>query len=130
MTSRILIVDDNKLNLKLARLIVLAEGYEADIAAGAQEALDILATRTPDVILMDLQMPGVDGLELTRKLKAAPGTRDIPVIALTAAAMERDREQALAAGCDGFIATPLDTRAFGAHLAPFLCESGTRTAAA
>lgn len=130
MTSRILIVDDNKLNLKLARLIVVAEGFEADIATDATEALEIIAARTPDVILMDLQMPGVDGLELTRTLKAADGTRDIPVIALTAAAMQRDREMALAAGCDGFIAKPLDTRAFGAHLAPFLGDAGTRTAAA
>lgn len=130
MTSRILIVDDNKLNLKLARLIVLAEGYEADIAADADEALDVIAARTPDVILMDLQMPGVDGLELTRRLKAARETRDIPVIALTAAAMERDRDQARAAGCDGFIAKPLDTRAFGAHLVPFLRGAGTRSAAA
>lgn len=130
MTGRILIVDDNALNLKLARLIVVAEGYEADVAAGAQEALDILATRTPDVILVDLQMPDIDGLELTRRLKAAPATREIPVIALTAAAMERDREHALAAGCVGFIAKPLDTRALGAQLAPFLNDARARTAAA
>lgn len=130
MTSRILIVDDNQLNLKLARLIVVAEGYEADVATDAQEALEIIAARTPDLILMDLQMPGIDGLELTRTLKAAPGTRDIPVVALTAAAMQRDRDQAQAAGCDGFIAKPLDTRAFGAHLAPFLRDAGARTAAA
>lgn len=120
MRSRILIVDDNPMNLKLARLLVVAEGHEADVADGADQALDVLADRRPDLILMDLQMPGVDGLELTRRLKAQATTRDIPVLALTAAAMQHDRDAAVAAGCEGFIAKPLDTRAFAREIAPFL----------
>lgn len=120
MCSRILIVDDNAMNLKLARLLVLAEGHEADVADGADQALVVLAARRPDLILMDLQMPGIDGLELTRRLKAQPATRDIPVLALTASAMQHDRDAALAAGCEGFIAKPLDTRAFAREIAPFL----------
>lgn len=120
MPARILIVDDNAMNLKLARLVVTAEGHEADVAAGADEALASLARRRPDLILMDLEMPVVDGVELTRRLKADPATAAIPVVALTAAAMHRDRERAAAAGCDGFLAKPLDTRGFAAALAPHL----------
>lgn len=120
MRSRILIVDDHPMNLKLARLLVVAEGHEADVADGADQALDVLADRRPDLILMDLQMPGVDGLELTRRLKAQATTRDIPVLALTAAAMQHDRDAAVAAGCEGFIAKPLDTRAFAEEIAPYL----------
>ena len=130
MSNRILIVDDNPLNLKLAQLMVISEGFEADTAADAIEALERVAVRPPDVILMDLQMPGIDGLELTRRLKAEDRTSHIPVIALTAAAMRRDREEALAAGCEGFISKPLDTRKFGAELAPFLRDSEHRRAAA
>jgi CheY-like chemotaxis protein len=128
--NRILIVDDNPLNLKLAQLMVISEGFEADTAADAMEALERVAVRPPDVILMDLQMPGIDGLELTRRLKAEDRTRDIPVIALTAAAMSRDRQEARDAGCEGFISKPLDTRKFGADLAPFLRRAEERRAAA
>lgn len=130
MPNRVLIVDDNPLNLKLARLVVLAEGHEADIATNAEEALSLIEKRAPDVILMDLQIPGISGLELTMTLKGSDATRSIPVIALTAAAMRGDREDAFAAGCDGFIAKPLDTRAFGAELAPFLPPPAAGSAAA
>jgi CheY-like chemotaxis protein len=120
MPARILIVDDNPMNLKLARLVVTAEGHEADVAAGADEALTLLEEQRPDLILMDLEMPVVDGVELTRRLKADPATAAIPVIALTAAAMHRDRERATEAGCAGFVTKPLDTRGFAATLASYL----------
>jgi two-component system cell cycle response regulator len=107
--ERILIVDDNVQNLKLARVILAYEGYDVWTAADAEEALALLRTARPRVILMDIQLPGMDGLQLTRQLKADPSTRSIGVIALTAYAMKGDEEKALAAGCDGYLSKPIDT---------------------
>jgi CheY-like chemotaxis protein len=107
--ERILIVDDNVQNLKLARVILANEGYEVWTAADAEDALALLRTSRPKVILMDIQLPGMDGLQLTRQLKADPSTRSIAVIALTAYAMKGDEEKALAAGCDGYVSKPIDT---------------------
>ncbi|MBL8144566.1 MAG: response regulator [Acidobacteria bacterium] len=111
MPDTILAVDDNPQNLKLVRLLLAAEGHHVVTAAGADEALRVLETTTPAVILMDLQMPGIDGLELTRRLKADPARSEIVVIALTAYAMRGDRERALAAGCDDYVTKPIDTTA-------------------
>jgi two-component system, cell cycle response regulator DivK len=105
----ILIVDDNVQNLKLARVILANEGYDVRTAADAEEALALLRTSRPLVILMDLQLPGMDGLQLTRQLKADRATRGIQVIALTAYAMKGDEEKAFAAGCDGYVSKPIDT---------------------
>lgn len=123
----ILIVDDNAANLKLARVVLTSEGFMAHTAMNATEALDKLATITPRLILMDLQLPGMDGFELTRRLKADPATRDIPVVAMTAYAMKGDDERALQAGCDGYITKPIDTRTFGSVVASHLrpAEGGT-----
>jgi two-component system, cell cycle response regulator DivK len=106
----ILIVDDNPANLKLVRVLLATEGYEVRTATTADEALSVLGAFRPRLILMDVQLPGMDGLELTRRLKAAPATRDTAIVALTAYAMKGDEERALAAGCDGYIAKPIDTR--------------------
>jgi len=110
----ILIVDDNPQNLKLARVLLAAEGYDVRTAIDAEDALrqlDLLRTldSTPALILMDLQLPGMDGLELTRQLKGDPAWRGIIIIALTAYAMKGDREKALSAGCDDYVAKPIDT---------------------
>ena len=105
----ILIVDDNPANLKLARLLLTMEGYEARTAIDAEQAMKLLETFSPRVILMDIQLPGMDGLELTRRLKANPATREIVILALTAYAMKGDEEKARAAGCDGYIEKPIDT---------------------
>ena len=105
----ILIVDDNVQNLKLARVILANEGYEVWTAADAEAALALLPTSRPHVILMDLQLPGMDGLQLARQLKADPSTRSIRIIALTAFAMKGDDEKALAAGGDGYLSKPIDT---------------------
>jgi len=105
----ILIVDDNVQNLKLARVILENEGFDVWTAADAEAALALLRTSRPHVILMDLQLPGMDGLQLTRQLKADPSTRSIRVIALTAYAMKGDEERAFAAGCDGYLSKPIDT---------------------
>ena len=119
--EQILIVDDNPQNLKLAKVLLVAEGYEVKTAIDAEDALSILASFTPRLILMDLQLPGMDGLELTRQVKADPARSGILIIALTAYAMKGDEEKALAAGCDGYMSKPIDTdalpRIVAVHLA-------------
>jgi CheY-like chemotaxis protein len=119
----ILIVDDNALNLRLARLLLSGEGYDVRTAGNAEEALAVLAEFKPRMILMDLQMPGMDGLELTRRLKADAATRDITILALTAYAMKGDEERARAAGCDGYIPKPIDTRELPELIARLLLPS-------
>ncbi len=105
----ILIIDDNVINLKLARVILQAEGYEVRTAIDAEDALAVLRAFRPRLILMDLQLPGMDGLELTRRLKADPATRAIVVLAVTSYAMKGDEERARQAGCDGYVTKPIDT---------------------
>ncbi|MGC4089405.1 MAG: response regulator [Polyangiaceae bacterium] len=116
----ILIVDDNPTNLKLARVLLEGEGYEVRTAVDAEDALRTLLEFKPQLILMDIQLPGMDGLELTRILKSDPMTRHISIVALTAYAMKGDEERLLAAGCDGYIAKPIDIetlpRTVAAHL--------------
>jgi CheY-like chemotaxis protein len=117
----ILVVDDNPANLKLARVLLSLEGYDAQTAPDAEHALKMLETFRPDLILMDIQMPGMDGLELTRLLKSMPRGEGLIIVALTAYAMKGDEERARAAGCDGYIAKPIDTKTLPglvrAHLA-------------
>ena len=116
----ILVVDDNPMNLKLVRVLLAAEGYEVHTAHDAQEVLEALESWRPDLILMDLQLPGMSGLELTRQLKTDPATRDIPIVALTAYAMKGDEEKARASGCDGYISKPIDTRTLHQSVAGYL----------
>ena len=118
--ERILIVDDNATNLKLVAYLMKANGYVVDTALEAEAALVAIARNHPDVILMDIQLPGIDGLELTRRLKAAPDTCDIVIIAVTAYAMKGDQDKALAAGCDDYITKPIDTRALPETIARHL----------
>jgi CheY-like chemotaxis protein len=118
----ILIVDDNAQNLKLARVVLANEGFDVRTAANAEDALQLLRTVTPRLILMDIQLPGMDGLELTRRLKADPATRAIGVIALTAYAMKGDDEKAFAAGCDGYITKPIDVERLPALVSAYLAE--------
>jgi CheY-like chemotaxis protein len=106
----ILIIDDNPVNMKLIRVLLAGEGYDVRTASDATEALSALSEFRPGLILMDIQLPGIDGLELTRRLKAQPSTRDIPILGLTAYAMKGDEERILAAGCDGYIPKPINTR--------------------
>jgi len=98
------------MNMKLVRVLLTGEGYEVRTAADALEALDILKEWRPLLILMDIQLPGIDGLELTHRLKADSATDQIIIIGLTAYAMKGDEERILAAGCDAYIAKPIDTR--------------------
>lgn len=107
----ILVVEDNPMNMELAADVLEASGYEVRCVAGASEALEFLKETLPALILMDIQLPELDGLELTRTLKKDPRTKDIIILALTAHAMKGDRERILEAGCSGYITKPIDTRA-------------------
>jgi DNA-binding response OmpR family regulator len=112
----ILIVDDTPVNLKLTRILLVNEGYKVMTAASAEEALELLRSYHPQLILADIQLPGIDGLELTRRIKKNEETRDITVVALTAFAMKGDEQKAVEAGCDGYITKPIDTRSLGARI--------------
>ena len=117
----ILIVDDNPQNLKLAKVILIGEGYDVKTAIDAEDALRALESFTPHLILMDLQLPRMDGLQLTRRIKADPARRAIVIVALTAYAMKGDEEKAFAAGCDGYLSKPIEIdvlpRVVARHLA-------------
>jgi len=121
----ILVVDDNEGGLLLASAVLQREGFRVDSAGSADEVLERLSERVPDLILMDVQLPGQDGLSLTRQLKADPATASIPIVALTAHAMATDREQAMAAGCIGYISKPIETRTLGDLIRGFLAEAET-----
>lgn len=108
----ILVVDDNASNAKLLDFLLRKNGYEVRVAVDALDAFKTLGTFRPRAILMDVQLPGMDGLEITRRLKSDPATRDIAIIALTAYAMKGDEERARDAGCDGYVTKPVDTRTF------------------
>jgi CheY-like chemotaxis protein len=108
----ILVVEDNAVNRRLVEFLLRANGYQVREASTAQEAFELLKTARPALILMDVQLPGIDGLEATRQLKANAATRDIPVVAVTSYAMTGDRETALAAGCAGYITKPIDKTTF------------------
>ena len=120
--ARVLVVDDNPTNLKLACDVLEWSGFNVLSAADAEEALKVIELSPPDVILMDIALPGMDGLTLTRQLKASAATRDIRVVALTAFAMKGDEQKAIEAGCDGYISKPIDTRMLGAEIARYLRE--------
>jgi len=108
-TANILVVDDNVTNLKLACYVLESEGYSVLRAHSAKAAQEVLEQSSPDLILMDIQMPGMDGLSLTRILKANPAYAHIRIVALTSFAMKGDEQKARAAGCDGYITKPIDT---------------------
>lgn len=116
----ILVVDDNDAGQLLVRTVLELEGFRVDSAGSSEQVLERLNVRTPDLILMDVQLPGQDGLALTRQIKADAATAAIPIVALTAHAMAGDREQALAAGCIGYISKPIDTRLLGDQVRGFL----------
>ncbi len=108
----ILVVEDNPINLQLIEQLLKRAGYTVHTAGGAEEAQKLLVTLRPALIVMDIQLPGIDGLTFTRLLKADPTMQNIPIVALTAYAMEGDEQKALDAGCDEYLSKPIDTRAF------------------
>jgi two-component system cell cycle response regulator DivK len=120
----ILVVDDAPVNLKLADILLRKEGYQVHAVADAEEALRVLRNFLPKIMLVDIQLPGIDGLELTRRVKQDPRTQDVTVIALTACAMKGDEERALAAGCDGYITKPIDTQTLGRRIREYADRQG------
>jgi two-component system cell cycle response regulator DivK len=127
---RILVVEDNPMNLELVRDILTAEGYEVLEAADGATGVAIATLERPALILMDLQLPRLDGLEAARLIRADPRLADIPIVAVTAHAMKGDDEKARAAGCDGFVTKPIQVREFVATVAAFLkgAKSGSAPA--
>ncbi len=127
MGEPVLIVDDNPINLKLARVTLAAEGYQVQTAVDADSVLVVLKNFRPKLILMDLQLPGVDGFELTRRLKSDPTNSSIVIIAFTALAMKGDEERARAAGCDGYITKPVDSSRLAHDVARHLATGAAGT---
>jgi CheY-like chemotaxis protein len=112
MTSKVLVIEDNPLNLELATDLLEACGFEVISAQTAEAGINLALEAQPDLILMDLSLPGMDGLEATKALKADLQTADIPIVAVTAHAMKGDEQKALDAGCAAYITKPIDTRIF------------------
>ena len=117
---KILIIEDNPMNMELAVDLLEAAGHEVLTAMEAETGIELARSEQPELILMDVSLPGMDGLAATQKLKADPGTRNIPIVALTAHAMKGDEEKALAAGCQGYLTKPIDTRTFAATVVGLL----------
>ncbi len=120
MSGCILIVDDNELNLKLAREILTARGYEVAVVLRGEQAVEVARERHPALVLLDIQLLDIDGLEVLRRLRSLPETRDLPIVAMTAQAMTGDRERFLAAGCDGYIQKPISLRTFTTEVERYL----------
>jgi len=126
MKRRILVVEDNLLNLELVTDLLEAKGFMVCHAVTGEEAFRAAFELSPDLVLMDLSLPGQDGLATTRALRADPATRHLTIIALTAHAMKGDEAIALRAGCNGYLAKPIDTRTFAAKVAAFMAAADSR----
>ena len=120
MTHVILVVEDNERNLKLLRDVLEYAGYDVRVARTAEDGITLAVKEPPDLVLMDLQLPGIDGTEALRRLRENPRTADIPVVAVTAQAMKQDRERALEAGFNGYVTKPISVRAFPDQVRGFL----------
>ena len=127
MTYVILVVEDNERNLKLVRDVLEYAGYDVRVARTGEDGITLAVSEPPDLVLMDLQLPGIDGMEALRRLRESPATAGIPVVAVTAQAMKQDRERALAAGFNGYVEKPISVRAFPDQVRMFLSggEVGT-----
>jgi CheY-like chemotaxis protein len=120
----VLIIDDNEMNQQLLSYLLGAAGFEVHVADDAAQAMAQLQTLRPRLILMDLQLPGMGGLELTRHIKADPVHRDATIVAVTAYAMKGDEQKALEAGCDGYVAKPIQTSSFVRTVTGFMAARG------
>jgi two-component system cell cycle response regulator DivK len=127
MTQVILVVEDNDRNLKLLRDVLEYAGYEVRTARTAEDGITSAVSEPPDLVLMDLQLPGIDGIEALHRLRESHRTAGIPVVAVTAQAMKQDRERVLEAGFDGYVEKPISVRAFPEQVRGYLSggEVGT-----
>ena len=112
----ILVVEDNPANQLLTTMVLNRDGFETAVAESAEDALVFMKSRRPDLILMDVQLPGMDGLTFASSLRSIPEAAGVPVVALTSHAMRGDRERAIAAGCVGYLSKPIDTRTLSDEL--------------
>jgi CheY-like chemotaxis protein len=127
MTHVILVVEDNERNLKLLRDVLEYAGYDVRVARTAEDGITLAVKEPPDLVLMDLQLPGMDGMEALRRLRENPRTAGIPVVAVTAQAMKQDRERVLEAGFDGYVEKPISVRAFPDQVRSFLRDEEVGT---
>ena len=127
MTHVILVVEDNERNLKLLRDLLEYEGYDVCVARTGEDAVTLAVKEPPDLVLMDLQLPGIDGMEALRRLRENPRTVDIPVVAVTAQAMKQDRERVLQVGFNGYVEKPISVRAFPDQVRKFLSDAEAKT---
>ncbi len=118
--KRVLVVEDNETNLYLIRFILEKNGYEVIEAMEGGVGMELAIKEKPDLILMDIQLPDIDGLETTKRIRASEADGEIPIIALTSYAMPGDREKALAAGCNSYITKPIDLEAFIAEIQKYI----------
>ena len=124
MLESILVVDDNRDNRDLTQILLECEGFEVRMAEDAAGALAVLETFRPALILMDVQLPGIDGLELTRRLRRDPALAGVSIVALSAYAMAAEKQDARDAGCNGYITKPVNTRTFASVVRQYLDTSG------
>lgn len=110
LTKNVMVVEDNEKNRKLMRVVLKAKGYNVIEATTGEEALAMLKNQKPDIILMDIQLPGIDGLTLAKQIKADAITKDIPIIAVTAYAMKGDEQKILDTGCNAYVSKPINTQ--------------------
>ena len=121
-TKTILVVEDNELNMKLVKGLIKIGKYRMLEAIDAESGIEQIREQRPDLVLMDIQLPGMDGLSATKIVKEDPSLKDIPIVALTSYAMQGDEEKALEAGCKGYIAKPINTRKFLETVAHYLTD--------
>ncbi|TCO50475.1 two-component system cell cycle response regulator DivK [Kribbella antiqua] len=122
--GRILVVEDNPKNLKLVRDVLQFSGYEVIEATSGEDGVRLAASEDPDLILMDLQLPGIDGAEALRRIRASERTRDVPVVAVTAFAMDHDRQNAFDSGFTGYVEKPISVRHLPQQVRDFLRLGG------
>jgi two-component system cell cycle response regulator DivK len=120
MNKRILVIEDQEDNRQIVRDLMAASGYELIEATTGEEGIEAAARETPDLILMDIQLPGIDGYEVTRRIKANPQLKTIPIIAVTSYALSGDDKKAFAAGCDGYVTKPYSPRLLLAKIREYL----------
>jgi two-component system cell cycle response regulator DivK len=127
MSQVILVVEDNERNLKLLRDVLEYAGYDVRVARTAEDGITLAVKEPPNLVLMDLQLPGMDGMEALLRLRENPRTAGIPVVAVTAQAMKQDRERVLEAGFDGYVEKPISVRVFPDQVRSFLPDEEVRT---
>jgi CheY-like chemotaxis protein len=126
--GKVLIVEDNPVNLRLAQFLLEKRGFSVRKATTGAECLTEMTRELPDIVLMDIQLPGEDGLAVTRKIRSDPRMAGVVVVALTAHAMAGDREKILAAGCDGYIAKPVDPQGLPSEVSRYLKQGRLKSA--